>query len=128
MTTTASIKPNRIYLVQAVGEIVSSGSGGAMTVESWLRYTTDGNEPTTSSTALGRAESRNDSTVGVPRTVLVQGYYQSSTTATFTVGLFSQRVEGSVNAIWTAGTGRPVTLAITDIGPSLSQTGNYYTT
>lgn len=123
----APVKAGRTYNVYAYGELVTNGAAGAFTVESTLRYTINDTEPLVSSPQLGRAESHNDSTLGVPRTVLVRGIYEATTDHIFRVALCSERVEGSVNVVWTGGPGRPVMLIIEDMGATVTDDGTYYT-
>jgi len=126
LSVRAPVRAGRTYRIIGYGEIVSSGGGGAVTVESKIRYTTNDVEPTTSDTQLQRAESRNDSTGGVPRTVFITGKIDISSDGYLRAVVTSVRVEGTVTVIWTAGSGRAMTLEVQDCGPTVTQDGTVY--
>lgn len=122
----APVKNGRTYRIGFYGECVASGAAGAFTIESRLLHRTDDVDTVTGSAALSRAESRNDSTAGVPRTVVVEGFFHAAADGFLRVGLWSARVEGAVTCVFTAaaiGSGPTVHMYIQDCGLTVAADG-----
>ncbi len=124
LSTSAPIVSGRSYRVVASGEIYSDA--GIATTQNELRFTTNGDEPLTTSTVMGRTIVRHDSTGAIPDGAHILAYYHSSTTGTLKVALCIQRVAGAVNVAWTADATFPTTLTIEDVGPTVTSTGTVY--
>ena len=124
MSTRVPIRAGRSYQIIAAGEVVVNAAGAA-TVQNEIRYTTNDTEPTTSSTQAGRGLVVLDPG-GIPTLTTFVAIVNSSTNGFLRPVVCSVRVSGSVPCIWTAGSGRPMTLYVYDIGPTNSASGTVY--
>ena len=127
MTTSAFIRPGRLYRVQAYGEISISSSNQQAIVELHLRYTTNGFTPGTGSTLMGRASRviRGATFGGITNTVTVTSYYASTIHGTLKVALCAAEVNETAASSLTwrtelAGGYSPLFLTIEDVGPAIS--------
>ena len=124
LSVTAPVIAGRTYRVVCDGEVYSNT--GAATTQHELRYTTNNTEPTTSSTVLGRAIVRHDSTTGTPDQCHIEALFMCVSTGTLRVAVTTTRVIGSVTVAWTADATYPMTLTVQDVGDTVSATGTVY--
>jgi hypothetical protein len=124
LSVIANVVAGRTYRVILNGEVY--GINGAVTSQNELRHTTTNVEPSTTSPILARALVRGDSTIGVPDTVNIVGYFYAATSGVLRVALVSQRVAGSVPISWAADPAFPMTLVVEDCGDTIPTTGTVY--
>lgn len=123
LSTIATVTSGRSYKVTAKMEAVSTVSG--VTSQTELHYTTDGTEPTSSSTIMGRTI-WDHRTSGVPDTVIVEGYYHALASGTFRVALTGYRVVGTGDIAFSGAATYPMTLTVEDVGLTVAVSGTVY--
>lgn len=123
--TRADVIAGRTYWIWSYGEFYGTASNQVL-LQNELRYTTDGTEPTTSSTQLSRAIAFNSSTAGAATGIVTAGFYPATATGQFRITLCSASVAGTGDVKWTAASGRATDIVITDLGTSKSLVGTVY--
>lgn len=124
LSTAAAVTSGRLYRVSIRTALRCSVVD--VTAELWLRYTTNGTEPTASSTGLARIDVELG-TVDTPEAIYTEVLYAPGTSHTFTVtAAFHRAVGGAGTVTLEAMSTDPTELKIEDLGESVSTSGAIY--
>lgn len=126
MGTIATVTSGRTYAVRAQAEMYKSAATATDVVsQSELRYTTDGTEPTVTSTVLDRAIIHHQIT-GTPEMLNFTGLFHCTSSGTFRVVLTMIRAVGTGNITLSGGAAFPAVLVIQDVGLTVAVSGTVY--
>lgn len=123
LSTGGPVVSGRIYRVSFRGAPRCSAVDA--TAELWLRYTTNGTEPTASSTGLAQCDVELG-TADVPETVFLSKLYVPGSDHTFTVTAAFHRAVGSGTVTMDTSSTNPTEIVIEDLGESVSISGTIY--
>lgn len=123
LSTGGLVYSGRIYRVTFRGAPRCSAVDA--TAEVWLRYTTDGTEPTASSTGLAQHDVELG-TVDVPESMNISVLYVPASDHTFTVTAAFHRAIGAGTVTLDASSTNPTELIIEDLGEDVSVSGAVY--
>ncbi|MCW2904700.1 MAG: hypothetical protein JWO67_6965 [Streptosporangiaceae bacterium] len=122
LVASAPVRNGHVYVISARYAIRNTV---ASTAEAWLRYTTDGSTPTTSSAALDTADHQIPAG-SIPASGGMDATYEPTADGTVSVGLSYFAAVGGGTQTMIGGAGRPIELWITDMGPDPGAAGTTY--